>query len=226
MPVPGAAAVRLPWAFLCPAGDGVGVFTAGAACADGTADAIAELTGGVAWCSVLAASMAPPPNTASTATATPAAGTNAAGPRRAASGSSGTGNPDRVNGSARSAISARSSAASAEVSASRLSASCCRLSGRTSSGSMLTRASGLTWRCRCSPQISQMAMCRRTRLRSRGVSSPFQSSRIQDSSSHEPALDRATMSAPSAVSKWVLARVVRACAWLRGTPSASARSAP
>jgi len=38
------AAPCLPWAFLCLAGDGVGVFTAGAACADGTADAIAELT--------------------------------------------------------------------------------------------------------------------------------------------------------------------------------------
>ena len=202
------------------------MLTAGAAWADGTADATAELTGGVPWCSVFAASIAPPPNTANTATSTPAAGTNAAGPRRAASGSSGTGNPDRANGSARSAISARSSAASGEVSASRLSASCCRLSGRTGSGSTLSRASGLTWRRRCSPQISQVLTCRRTCLRSGAVSSPSQSPRIQDSSWQEPTLERATMSAPSAVSNRVRARVVRACAWLRGTPSASARSAP
>jgi hypothetical protein len=114
-PVPGvdsapllSRAPFLPWVFLCPERDGLGVLTPGAACADGWAGATAELTGGEAWCSVFAASMAPPPNIANTATSTPAAGTNAAGPRRAASGSSGTGNPGRVNGSARSAISARS----------------------------------------------------------------------------------------------------------------------
>jgi hypothetical protein len=50
------------------------------------------------------ASMAPPPNTAKTATITPA-GMNAAGARGVASGSSGTGNPDRLNGSARQATS-------------------------------------------------------------------------------------------------------------------------
>ena len=112
--------------------------------------------------------MAPPPNITNTATSTPAAGTNAAGPRLVASGSSGTGKPDRVNGSARSAISARSWAASAEVSASRLSASCCRLSGRTGSGSALSSATGFTCRRWCSPQTSQVPMCRRTCLRKRG----------------------------------------------------------
>src|ERR1039458_1550162 len=104
MPVSPALAPCLPWAFLCTDRDGFGVFTAGAACADGTADATAELTGGVAWCSVLAASMTPPPNMANTATSTPAAGTNAAGPRRATSGSSGTGDPDRADGSGRSPV--------------------------------------------------------------------------------------------------------------------------
>ncbi len=34
------------------------------------------------------------------------------------------------------------------------------------------------------------------------------------------------MNAPSAVSNRVRARLVRACTWFRGTPSASARSAP
>jgi hypothetical protein len=48
-PVPLAtAAPCLPWAFLCPDRDveGFGVFTAGAASADGTDGASAELTGG------------------------------------------------------------------------------------------------------------------------------------------------------------------------------------
>ena len=155
--------------------------------------------------------MAPPPNITNTAISTPAAGTNAAGPRLDASGSSGTGKPDRVNGSARSAISARSWAASGEVSASRLSASCCRLSGRTGSGSALSIATGFTCRRSCSPQISQAPMCRRTCLRKLGVRSPSQSPRIADSSGQEPRRERATTCAPSAVSNRVRARLVSVC---------------
>ncbi len=98
VPVPRPAAPCLPWAFLCPGRDGCGVFTAGADCADGTADATAELTGGDAWCRVLAASMAPPPNIANTATSTPAAGTNAAGPRRQRARSAATGNTHTAPG--------------------------------------------------------------------------------------------------------------------------------
>ena len=71
-------------------------------------------------------------------------------------------------------------------------------------------------RCRCA--AGPACAARRT--------VPRPSPRIQDSSWHEPAPERATMSAPSAVSNRARARVVRACAWLRGTPSASARSAP
>ena len=91
---------------------GLGVFTAGVPAAADGAGAIPELTGGAGWCRVLAASMAPPPNTANTATSTPAAGMNKAGPRDAASGSSGTGNPARLNGSARRATSWQYSTAS------------------------------------------------------------------------------------------------------------------
>ena len=92
-----------PAFFLCVPLDaaGDGVCTAGAACADGWAGASTEVTGGAGWCMMFAASMAPPPNTANTATSTPAAGMNVAGPRAAATGSSGAGNPDRVNGPAR-----------------------------------------------------------------------------------------------------------------------------
>ena len=60
--------------------------------------------------------MAPPPNTANTATSTPAAGMNAVGPRTEAGGSSAAGNPLRRNGSARSATAPQYRTASAEPS--------------------------------------------------------------------------------------------------------------
>ena len=46
VPLPPTPAPGLPWAFLCPERDGLGVLALGAAWADGTAEATAELTGG------------------------------------------------------------------------------------------------------------------------------------------------------------------------------------
>jgi len=82
-----------------------GEVAAGVGCAVGSVAGISAALpdGEEEWCSVFAASMAPPPNTANTATSTPAAGMNVAGPRAAACGSSGAGNPLRRNGPARSA---------------------------------------------------------------------------------------------------------------------------
>ena len=99
-----------------------GGLAAGAASADGTAgfSVVTLATVGV-WCSVLATSMAPPPKTAQAATSTPAAGISATGPREVPTGSSGTGNPVRVNGSARTATSTQAAMASAAGSVTRFS---------------------------------------------------------------------------------------------------------
>ncbi len=63
-----------------------------------------------------------------------------------------------------------------------------------------------------SPQTSQRSMCRLTRLRISGVSSPSQPSRISARSGQYSCPERATSSTPSDVSNWPRAREASACA--------------
>ncbi len=93
------------------------------------------------------------------------------------------------------------------------------------SGSRLTSIAGLNSR-RLRSQSSHRSRCRLTRPRGGAVRSPSRRSRISARSGQcsDPGL--LTSSMASDVSNLERARNTRASAFLRGTPSASARSAP
>ena len=138
----------------------------------------------------------------------------------------GRGKPLGPTGPRRWPMASRRATAAGAESATRLSTWCRSAAGSTATGSAPSRLSGVSSRRRRAPQMAQRRMCRPTRLRSSTVSFPSQPVMMLASSAQACCPDRATSSTPSAASKCVRARDAMACAWLRGTPRVSARSAP
>ncbi len=186
----------------------------------------ATAVAGPLWCSVPSTSRVPAPSSTAAAAATHAATVRACAPYTRRGEATGLGKPDLSNGSARPATRSRCPAATGEMSSTSRSTCSRRPAGSATIGSMLSSIAGLS-SCRLrSPHTAQRSMCRFTRLRSRMVSSPSQPARMPSSSSHCSRPVRATSSAPSDPSNWARARDTSACALLRDTPRASARSSP
>ena len=181
-----------------------------------------------AWCSVFDTSTAPPPNTANSAISSPAAGMNETGPRAASRpGDTAAGKPERVNGSARSATSARYATAPGEVSRSsdrtwkpqpgrgHRGGLRREQGGRVEVGTLVVGADRAGAEV-AADQLALGARSARPRSRSAGWPAPGK----------HPSRGRAVSTVPSAELSLVRARDASSWAWLGGTPSTSARSAP
>ena len=188
---------------------------------------VAALTAGTPlWCSASSASTVPVASSAAAMIPAAAPAPSVRSPKTRPGGSTGRGKPDRLHGSARRSTRSRYPMPAGEGSETRRNTCSRRPAGGATIGSMLSSMAGLSSRRLRSPHTSQLAMCRLTRLRCRMVSSPSQPARMSSRSGQDSRPARATSSAPSAPSNWSRARDTSAYAWLRDTPSASARSGP
>ena len=180
------------------------------------------------WCGTVKISSAPTPTAA--AVAVPAATACEWCRTRCQAGGAGgltdLGNPFGPNGPARPTTVARCTCP-ASVWSAQIRRTRSRNPGMSvASGSTPTNSAGLSSRRLRSPQILHRSMCRLTRLRTSTFICPSHPARAASSSAQAPRPVRATTRAPRDRSSWLRARDSSACAWLRFTPSASARSSP